>query len=398
MARSSRIRGHDGRVAKRSGNKGRQNGDVSPERGLPLSDRPIRVAYTLEQLWHDVPGGSAVATLEVAKRLAGRDDVEIVGVAGRHRSAPTFGYEAPFDIRQLPIARPWLYETWNRCSWPSVERATGPVDVCHSTIAIPAPTAAPQVVTVHDVAFNRTPERFTRHGVRVMNAGLKRCRAAEIVLCPSVATQRDLIDLGFAASGVRVVPWGVTPSVVTMADRERVRVAYDLPERFILFVGTIEPRKNLQRLAAAVDLLDPEVPLVIAGASGWGDAPTAANGAHSRFIGFVPAADLGALYDTATVVAYPSLQEGFGLPVAEAMAHGTAVVTSRGTATEEVAGGAAVLVDPTSVTSIADGLRAALRDAASWSARGLIRATELSWDATAASTVEAYRAAIEARR
>ena len=172
-----------------------------------------------------------------------------------------------------------------------------------------------------------------------------------------------------------------------MSDRARVRTRYDLPAEFVLFVGTIEPRKNLAALAAAAASID--VPVVAAGASGWGDATAGAG--TVRFLGFVDRDDLPALYTLASVFAYPSLAEGFGLPVAEAMAYGTPVVTSAGTSTEEVAGGAAVLVDPTDVDSIATGIEQALDRAAALRAAGLERAAQLTWERTVAATVAAYR-------
>jgi len=350
----------------------------------------LRVAYTLEQCWHPVPGGTAVAALEVARRLAVRDDVELIGVAGRHRRPPAPPYVPPVPVRQLAIARPWLYEAWNRFGRPLVERTAGPIDVCHSTTAIPAATERPHVVTVHDVAFLATPERFTRHGARVMRAGLERCRGADLVLCPSVVTRDDLVANGFDRGRIRVVPWGVTQVDVDDADVDRVRRRYALPERFVLFVGTVEPRKNLARLAAAVAQLDEPLPLVVAGAAGWGDGADV-DTTGTRFLGFVPAADLPALYAAASVFAYPSLQEGFGLPVAEAMASGVPVVTSRGGATEEVAAGAAVLVEPTDVDAIRDGLATALSTPARWVERGRARAAELTWDVAVDRTVAAYR-------
>ncbi len=350
---------------------------------------PLRVAYTLEQCWHEVPGGSATSALQVAGRLAATPDVALIGVAGRHRRQPDPAFTPPIEVRQLPLARPWLYETWNRLGWPAIERAAGAVDVCHSTIAIPAVTKAPHVVTVHDIAFVRAPERFTAHGARVMKRGLERCRNADLVLCPSSATLTDLVELGFDERRIRLVPWGVEAVPVSRADIDAVRSTYALPERFVLYVGTVEPRKNVSRLAKAAAVLGDQLPLVVAGAPGWGDGGGDEEGV--RFLGFVPARDLPGLYASATVFAYPSLDEGFGLPVAEAMAYGLPVVTSRGTATEETAGGAAVLVDAADIESIRDGLATALDDASQLAARSRARAAELSWDATVAATLAAYR-------
>jgi glycosyltransferase involved in cell wall biosynthesis len=352
---------------------------------------PLRVAYTLEQCWHDVPGGSTVAALEVLRRLADRghvDAIEMVGVAGRHRDEPRPEFRPSVPVARLPIGRPWLYEAWNRFERPLVERATGPIDVCHSTIAVPAATRVPHVVTVHDVAFVHHPERFTRHGVRVMRAGLDRCRSADLVLAPSRATLADLVAIGFPADRLRHVPWGVEAMHVDAADVDRVRAVHRLPDEFVLFVGTVEPRKNLARLAAAVAAVG-TLPLVVVGAPGWGDA--APVGADVRFLGFVPATDLWPLYAAATVFAYPSLEEGFGMPIAEAMAHGAPVVTSRGSATEEIAGGAAELVDPLDADSIASGIRAALADRDRLIELGAARAAQLTWNATVDATLTAYR-------
>lgn len=348
----------------------------------------LRVAYTLEQCWHDVPGGTAIAALEVGRRLLDRDDVDLVGVAGRHRRPPHSSVQPPMPIRSLPLARPWLYESWNRIGWPRVERATGPVDVCHSTTAIPAPTRAPHVVTVHDIAFVHTPERFSTHGARVMRAGLARCHDADLVLCPSRSTADDLRAHGFDPARLRVIPWGVEPVDVTPAAVERLRADLDLPSEFVLFVGTLEPRKNLQRLAEAVRPTG--LPLVAAGATGWGDGRPG-DGRDVRFLGFVPEEQLPVLYAAAAVFAYPSLHEGFGLPVLEAMAQGAPVVTSAATSMEEVADGAAVLVDPTDVESITAGLEQALADASRLRAAGRTRAATLTWERCADATVDAYR-------
>jgi glycosyltransferase involved in cell wall biosynthesis len=131
-------------------------------------------------------------------------------------------------------------------------------------------------------------------------------------------------------------------------------------------------------------------PLVVAGADGWGDVGTVDHG-DTLFLGFVPDADLAPLYAAATVFAYPSEREGFGLPVAEAMAQGAAVVTSAGTSTEEVAGGAAVLVEPLDVDDIARGIVEAADRRSELGAAARRRAGELTWERSAALTLAVYR-------
>jgi len=350
----------------------------------------LRVAYTVEQCWHRVPGGTAVAAVEVARALHGAGDVDLRFVAGRHRHPPAPPFRPPGPIAHLPLPRPLLYEAWLRLGRPRVERVTGPVDVAHATGLVPCPTRAPLVVTVHDIAFVHEPQGFTRQGVRVMVRSLAVVRdRAAAVITSSAASAADLRDHGIGDDRLRVVPLGVDATPAAAADIDRVRRDYALPERFVLFVGTVEPRKNLGRLVAAIDASDERLPLVVAGPTGWGDAP-APTGAAVRFLGFVPPADLAALYAAATVFVYPSEREGFGLPVAEAMAQGTPVVTSAGRSTAEVAGGAAVLVDPLDVDAIGAGIEAALVDASDLAIRGRARAAELTWAATAAATRAVY--------
>lgn len=298
----------------------------------------------------------------------------------------------------LPLARPWLYETWTRANWPKVESVTGAIDVVHATGLVPAATSAPLVVTLHDVAFVHSPEKFSRHGVRVMRRSLDvmRRRAARVI-CSSRATIADCVELGFPPEQLAHVPLGVRSHRATPAEVDSVRRRLDLPERFVLFVGTIEPRKNLVRLAAAVAQLNAgatsgarsPMPLLVAGADGWGEVNVEND--DVRFVGFVDERDLPGLYAAATVFAYPSESEGFGLPVLEAMSQGTPVVTSRGTSTEEVAGGAAELVDPFDVAAIARGIDRATADAPALTVRGLVRAAEMTWRATADRTIEIYR-------
>lgn len=355
-----------------------------------LDQPPLRVAYTVEQCWHPSPGGTAIAALRVARELRRRPaDIELHQVAGRHPRLPLAEFRPTGTVAMLPLARPLLYETWNRWNWPRVESVAGEIDVAHATGLVPCATSAPLVVTVHDVAFLHDPDKFSRHGVRMMRRAVEVIgRRADRVLCSSEATMADCVDAGLDARILRHVPLGVDVEPVTADQVDRVRRRYRLPVEFILFVGTIEPRKNLRRLTEAVGRPDVPLPLVVAGADGWGDHGLEHD---TLFLGFVPADDLAALYSAATVFAYPSEREGFGLPVVEAMAQGTAVVTSRGTSTEEVAGGAAILVDPLEVDSIADGILDAIERREELGAAGRTRAAAMSWEVTADRTVAVYR-------
>lgn len=352
----------------------------------------VRVAYTLEQCWHEVPGGTGVAALRVAEALGPHNDVRLVGVAGRHHRLPPEPWVPEIPVAHLPIASPWLYETWLRLQWPKVEIATGPVDIAHATTLIPCPTDAKLVVTLHDLAFLHDPRQFTRHGVRVFRRSLRQIRQrADVVLCCSQATMDDCVAAGIGADRLRLVPLGVETSRADDDEIRRVRSAHRLPDEYVLFVGTIEPRKNLRGLASALQLLGPSAPpLVVAGADGWGESRVAAS-EHVRFLGFVPTGDLAGLYAGASVFCYPSEREGYGLPVLEAMAQGVPVVTSRGTATEETAGSAAVLIDPRDPTDIARGIEEAGRRHKELSAKGLARAQRRSWATTASLTAAVYR-------
>lgn len=352
---------------------------------------PVRVAYTLEQCWHRVPGGTATSALRTAVALSDVPGVEVIGVAGRHRNPPKPSFVPSVNMRYMSLRAPYLYETWLRFGWPSVESVTGDVDVVHCTGFVPPPSKAPLVSTLHDVAWRHRPDHFTRHGVRVFERSLAEVRRrAELVLCPSTVTMLDAERAGIPVERLRLVPWGVEASEVDEAQKAVVRTKYGLPGDYLLFVGTVEPRKNLRRLVEALERAECDLPLVVAGSLGWGDTGVEPS-ARVQFIGFVPEAELPALYAAAAVFCYPSEREGFGMPVLEAMSYGTPVVTSMGTSTEEVAGGAAVLVDPFEVDDIARGVDEALGRRAELSQWGLRQAARRHWSETARLTVDAYR-------
>jgi glycosyltransferase involved in cell wall biosynthesis len=252
------------------------------------------------------------------------------------------------------------------------------LDVLHcTTFRGPLKAPVPFTVTLHDLALVRHPELFPRWHRHSGRAGIARvARAAARVLAVSEFTRREAVDLlGVPDGRVRVIGNAVAP-VFT----QRGRAA---DGDYVLAVGTLEPRKNLQRVAEAATRVGVE--LRVAGARGWGgvDAP--------GWLGEVTDDELAALYRGARALVFPSLYEGFGLPVLEAMACGTPVVTSRGAATEEVAGGAAVLVDPHDVDAIAAGIEEAASRRDELRRRGLERAGEFSWDAVANAVERVWR-------
>ncbi|MCY3577276.1 MAG: glycosyltransferase family 1 protein [bacterium] len=361
----------------------------------------MRVAITLEQCWHRVPGGTAVAALGSVEAL-GRLSVppEMVGVSAWHRNPPQKPFDPGIPMAAVPMPRVGLYWCWHRMRWPSVQRAAGPVDAIHATgMAVP-PRTAPLAVTVNDLAFLRHPDHFTSRGRQFFGRSLELTRNdADIVVCPSQYTADDCVRAGIDAKRVRVVPYWTDDRLVPLSEAEKVRQRFQLADRFVLWVGTAEPRKNLACLLEAWQLLGRKAEeLVLVGPRGWKsnlDRDLAASGSPVRRLGFVTEADKRALVRAAEVVCYPSLTEGFGLPVLEAMVQETPVVTSAVGATAEVAGAAGRLVDPTQPRHIADALAGLLDDKAAADClgeQGRERAlAQFTWKHTAEGLLNIYR-------
>jgi len=287
-------------------------------------------------------------------------------------------------VRGFARGRPgtlWLDLAWYPHVLPRRARAA---DVLHCpTYRGPVRAGVPLVVTVHDVAVFRYPEAFPRWTRAYSRFAVPRVlRAARRVLAVSEFTASELeAVLGLPREQIAVTPNAVDPVFAPDGPHEE--------GDYVLAVGTLEPRKNLARTIEAAARLDLELRVV--GARGWGGVE--AQGANVRALGEISDEELARQYRGALCLAYPSLYEGFGIPVLEAMACGTPVVTSSGGATEEVAGGAAVLVDPRDVDAIAEGIDAAIGKRDELRVLGLERARAYSWDETARLTVAAYREA-----
>ncbi len=258
-----------------------------------------------------------------------------------------------------------------------IGRRARSLDVLHcTTFRGPVRAEVPTVLTVHDLAILRAPEVFPRWHRLYGRAGLERVlRAASAIVAVSEFSRDETIELvGIPPERIRVIAHGVDPVFTPGGPRA--------DGDYILAVATLEPRKNLGRAVEAAR--EAGVELRVVGARGWGDVEV------DGWVGEIPDAELATLYRGAACVLYPSLYEGFGLPVLEAMACGTPVVTSAATAMEEVAGGAAVLVDPLDIASIAGGVRQALDRRDELAAAGLERAKEFTWQRTADAVVELW--------
>jgi glycosyltransferase involved in cell wall biosynthesis len=311
-------------------------------------------------------------------------------------------------VRPVALSPRLLTILWQRLRLPlPVERLVGPLDILHAPDFVLPPTRARTLLTVHDLTFLIHPETadagLRRYLARAVPRSLRR---ADMVLVDSRATADDLARLlGVSGPRVRLLYPGVDARFRPMAtaEAEPWRARLGLPAAFLLFVGTIEPRKNLVRLAEAFALLlrdeaqlPPGLQLVIAGRRGWlyeelfAAVDRLGLRERVRFLDFVEDQGLPALYNLARVFVYPSLYEGFGLPALEALACGTPVVTSAVSSLPEVAGGAATLVDPLSVEAISAGMARALADGGAARAAGPLQARRFSWEQAAQELLACY--------
>lgn len=318
---------------------------------------------------------------------------------------------------RLPTQRPSVRILWEQLIQP-LELLRARPDLLHSlAFASPLVNPCPAVVTVYDLSFRLTPDKFPPAQRLYLSAlTAHSCRRARRVIAISESTKRDVVRLfGVDPARVDVAYPGVDPVFrpLPSAEVEAFRARNRLPDRFILYLGTLEPRKNLSALINAFAKLWAQSPipkghgvsnlhLFLCGAKGWWYQPLFKQveslhlGDVVHFPGFIPAQELALWYNAAAAFAYPSSFEGFGIPVLEALACGRPVVTSDVSSLPEAAGDAALTVTPDDPDALAEALAQALTPAAAARARqcGPAHAARFTWAAAAAQTVESYRRAL----
>jgi glycosyltransferase involved in cell wall biosynthesis len=328
----------------------------------------------------------------------------------------TRGTEPPAGLAGVPARTvPAGYKPWRMAVWLghlaglSFHRLVPAAGLFHATEhLLPPLRGVPTVLTVHDMIFKLFPEHQKRLNYWYLNATMPLyCRRAGAIITVSEASKRDMVAYyGLDPARITVIHEAASPEFVPApaGQVDRARQRYGLPERFALVVGTIEPRKNLVRLLEAMQRLRDQglvVPLVVVGSKGWlydelfRKLEGMALCRDVYFPGYVPSADLPLLYNAATLVAMPSVYEGFGLPILEAMACGTPVVSSNASCLPEIGGPAARYFDPYDTGAMAEAVRAVWTGAElreEMRAQGLVQAARFSWARAAEQTLAVYDA------
>lgn len=334
--------------------------------------------------------------------------IRYTAFVGQRQGSPWHSDAGPSGLRcrssRLPTQRPMLRIWWEQAIQPWSNHQAG-VDLSHGMAFVgPLLGACPFVITVHDLSFLRYPQSFrapNRFYLRLFTR--LSAQRAQRVIAVSESTKRDLVQqYGLSRNKVDVIHNGVDPSFhpLPAAQVTAFRAARGLPHQFLLFVGTLEPRKNVAGLVEAyARLAKPRPPLMLVGGKGWlYDEVFALVEARNltdevQFVGYVPAEELPAWYNAATVFVYPSFYEGFGLPPLEAMACGTPVVTSSASALPEVVGQAGLMVDPGDPDALTAAMERALTDLdlrEQMQSAGIAQAAGFSWRKTALHTAACY--------
>lgn len=293
--------------------------------------------------------------------------------------------------RIIPFPRLWTHV---RLAWELAAHHPRPDLLFIPAHVVPLVCPVPAVVTVHDLGYRRFPDAHPPGQRLYLDLSTRySALSAAHVIADSQATRRDLVQFyGVPEAKITVVYPG-RDEALRRVDPAPVRAKYDLPERYILHIGTLQPRKNLVRLIEAVSRQPSAISLVLAGRRGWLSEPileaARLHAPRVRALDYVPDDDLPGLYSGAAVFAFPSLYEGFGFPVLEAMACGVPVVCADTSSLPEVVGDAALRVDPLDVGALAEALTQALTDdglRAELAARGFEQIERFSWERAARET------------
>jgi glycosyltransferase involved in cell wall biosynthesis len=370
----------------------------------------VRLAVDITAL-HDARTGIGVVTHELLGALADRPDLQLVAfsVSWRGRREASGLVPDGVEVAHRPMAARPLRAAWRRASWPPIEWWTGPVDAVVGTNFVVPPAAAARIAVVHDLTAWRFPELCTPDTLQYPHLVDRAVAGGAHVVTPSAFVAAEAVErIGARAAAVHVVPWAAGHA--GGGDPAAGRTAAG-GGRYVLALGTIEPRKDHALLVRAFDALaadDPEVRLVVAGPDGWGMDQYRAAVAAARHadrivrLGYVDDATRADLLAGATAFAYPSVYEGFGLPPLEALAAGIPVVATRAGALPEVLDGAADLVPPGDAATLAAALAGALALDADGrrrrAERGRARATARTWVDAAADLAAVVTEAVAERR
>ena len=365
------------------------------------------VAFLIDQLFSPSPGGMGTYVRQLVPALTRADpSVEITLFHARFDGPEPEAWTREYRVEEIPSSIRRLYPSWAAARRPPLPPSLASLDIVHSPSPAAVPPADPGqrlVVTIHDLAFLVQPELFPRPWRLMYRAALARAvRSADALITVSRHTAEDLARrTRVDRHKVHVVPLAASlpPSDV---DPEGVLSRLKVPQPYVLFVGTLEPRKNLVRLVRAYRRTASRgapLALVLAGPMGWHPQPllraiSEEGPGDIVLTGAVGPGELDALYRGASAFVYPSLYEGFGLPVLEAMSRGTPCVVSTSSSLPEVAGEAALPVDPRSVAGLAEAIELVTSDrdlAARLREAGLARAARFSWDETARRTLDVYK-------
>jgi glycosyltransferase involved in cell wall biosynthesis len=369
----------------------------------------MQVAYLADALYHSMAAGTARVTHEVARALADLPDIDLRLIT-LHRPEVVRAYA---EKRQYPVAESIpggpskvgvQYLLWHLAGIPGgIARMTREADVVYLPLTVSPPRLRPpQVVTVLDMTFALFPQYHNRITRAVAGTGLRRAiREADAFIAISEHTRNDMVRMtSIPKERIHVVPLAADSRFSPQPD-PTISAKYNIDGPYVLYVGTLEPRKNLTVLLKAFAAIkDRTTKLVFAGAKGWMYEEFMQSiqdlGLSERTIitGFIAHEDLPALISTASVFVYPSLYEGFGLPVLEAMQCGTPVITTNVSSIPEVAGDAALLIAPDDVAGLArhlDDVLASPDLQAEMRENGLEQARCFSWERTGEMTAEVFR-------